>query len=341
VFGLEIRFKSKSTLLLSGSAQRPPFSVRPTPACVAHARCPTPLLERQTLDWPPPPPAARLAGCQPPHAILPHMARSSRGPPPSSPPRGAPEPPSPRVETITACRSRGHRTPSSSPSISSALNRLASLQCTRELPPPPVDALGPFGAPRPFPLHEFNRRTTVSPVSGDDCRPHASLLTIPAHPTPHLPHHLTDLYGRCWTAPALDSHTPPSERCCAGLSPPPHPRPTSSVSCTISLLARCLRPSPSVLHSETSPPVLNPETSPPPIRQWATAGRDTAWAVHAVTARRASAAAPGWHGPARTIWAVGWAKQGRPPVCKCYGRGPNADPLLFNAFPIPKNPFTI
>jgi hypothetical protein len=38
------------------------------------------------------------------------------------------------------------------------------------------------------------------------------------------------------------------------------------------------------------------------------------------------------------IWAVDWAKQGRPPVCKCYDCGPNAGLLLFIAFPIPRNP---
>jgi hypothetical protein len=37
--------------------------------------------------------------------------------------------------------------PPSSPSISSTLDRLASLQRARELPPPPADTLRPFGAP--------------------------------------------------------------------------------------------------------------------------------------------------------------------------------------------------
>jgi hypothetical protein len=92
-------------------------------------------------------------------------------------------------------------------------------------------------------------------------------------------------------------------------------------------------------HLHPSPPVQHPETSLPPVLWWAAAGHATAWAVHKVTARRASVAVPEEHGPATTIWAVGWATRGRPPVCKCYGRGPNAGPLLFIAFPISRNPF--
>jgi hypothetical protein len=75
--------------------------------------------------------------------------------------------------------------------------------------------------------------------------------------------------------------------------------------------------------------------------QWATASRDTTRAVHAAIVRRASVMAPGGHGPATTIWAVGWAKPGRPSVYKCYDRGPNVGLLLFIAFPIARNPFAI
>jgi hypothetical protein len=43
MFSLEIHFKTKSALLLSGPAQLPPFLGRPTPARAAHTRCPAPL----------------------------------------------------------------------------------------------------------------------------------------------------------------------------------------------------------------------------------------------------------------------------------------------------------
>jgi hypothetical protein len=75
-------FKSKSTLFYRAR----PSSLLPRPA---HARCPAPLLVRQTPDRPSPPTIVRLAGCQPPpprHVILLRVARSSQGPspPPSS-----------------------------------------------------------------------------------------------------------------------------------------------------------------------------------------------------------------------------------------------------------------
>jgi hypothetical protein len=81
-------------------------------------------------------------------------------------------------------------------------------------------------------------------------------------------------------------------------SPPLVVAPSHGESPTSSNLARSLLLSLLVLH---------PKTSPPPVHWQATTGRATMQAMHAVTARRARAMTPGWHGVATTGWVLGWA----------------------------------
>jgi hypothetical protein len=91
-----------------------------------------------------------------------------------------------------------------------------------------------------FPLGRLDRRATVSPVSGEDRRKHASFHISPVQLTPQLPLPLTGLQVDTRVFPALESHHPPSEHHRVGYSPPPNRRPTSSVSCATSHLTRCI-----------------------------------------------------------------------------------------------------
>jgi hypothetical protein len=90
---------------------------------------------------------------------------------------------------------------------------------------------------RPSPLNEFGRHAVVSPVSGEGRRP-ARVPPFSAQLAPHLTLPLTDLQGRRRITLALVSRPLPSEHCRAGLSPPPHRRPTSSVSRAVVPLAQ-------------------------------------------------------------------------------------------------------
>jgi hypothetical protein len=54
-----------------------------------------------------------------------------------------------------------------------------------------------------FPLGKLDRRATVSLISGEDCRPNASLHISPVQLTPHLPLPLTGLQVDAGPFPAL------------------------------------------------------------------------------------------------------------------------------------------
>jgi hypothetical protein len=92
-----------------------------------------------------------------------------------------------------------------------------------------------------FPLGKLDRCATVSTVSGEDHRSHASLHISPVQLTPHLPLPLTSPQVNAGVFPALESHPPPSEHRHADSSPPPHRRPTSSISRATSHLAWRIR----------------------------------------------------------------------------------------------------
>jgi hypothetical protein len=125
---------------------------------------------------------------------------------------------SPRAEPLAACHFEFRPRPTASPHS----NALAGSPLL--LPTP----LGHSEHPRPFPLGKFDRRATVSPVSGEDHHTHKSRLIFLLSPP------LT-----------LASHPPPLECRLVDLSVPRHQRPTSSVSHTISHLAWCTLPPPS------------------------------------------------------------------------------------------------
>jgi hypothetical protein len=214
--------------------------------------------------------------------------------------------PSPHAEPLAARHLRGRWTPPSSPSIFFHA-RPPCLTPTRPQDPPPLaDAIRLLGAPEtvPSPLNEFDQRTTLSLVSGEDRRPHTSILIFPAQLTPHLTLPLTDLQGRRWIA--LVSHPPPSELHHAGLSPPPHRRPTSSVSRIITHLAH---------HTPPTALVPLPSTPQQGSRRQAVAACTTAPASAAVTAprrARACTVGPTMAGPGRH--AVVPSSHSRPPT---------------------------
>jgi hypothetical protein len=62
--------------------------------------------------------------------------------------------------------------------------------------------------PDRFPLGKLDRRATVSPISGEDNRPHASLHVSPIQLKPHLPLPLTGLQVDVGVFPALESRPP-------------------------------------------------------------------------------------------------------------------------------------
>jgi hypothetical protein len=200
---------------------QPPLSLPLFPRCRPEPR----RVQRRSL--------AAVCACRP--RVL------SKLPPPSHlvPLPGAP------IFFISTCqaahRLRGRRSPPPPLRFSSTHDRLASLQRAQELPLLPTP-LGRSEHRRPSPLNEFSRRATVSPVFGEGRRPARVHPPFSVQLAPHLTLPLTDLQGRRWIALALVCRPLPSEHRCAGLSLPPHRRPTSSVSCAVIPLARCTPP---------------------------------------------------------------------------------------------------
>jgi hypothetical protein len=135
VFSLEIHFKSKSALLLSGLAQLPPFSDRPTPARAAHTCRPAPLPPARHH-----PHRARVSAPPGPSATV---RRARAGPPPHSPPCVTPVPDPPPPFPPPRCMSR-FSTKGTKTLFSSFRSHVTPT--APRAPPSSGDHLGPFPA---------------------------------------------------------------------------------------------------------------------------------------------------------------------------------------------------